>query len=72
MSITWLIAKIYSWLSSFESLTSSLVGMGFETSDGVNDEVQLAAIWEVLSRFLKNVDLIIPTDLGFWGIWPIC
>ena len=44
LSITWLIAKIYSWLSSFESLTGSLDGKGFGTFDGVNDEVWLATI----------------------------
>ena len=42
--ITWLIAKISSWLSSYVSLDGSLAGMGFETSDGVNDEVRLVTI----------------------------
>ena len=63
LSIAWLIAKISSWLSSSTSLVGSLDGMGFETSDGVND---------VVSGFLKNTDLIVPIDLGFWGIWPVC
>ena len=44
LSITYLIAKIYSWLSSSESLTGSLAGKGWEISDGVNDEVRLAPI----------------------------
>ena len=44
LSITWLIAKISSWLSSSESLTSSLASKGWEISDGVNDEVRLATI----------------------------
>ena len=44
LSITWLITKISSWLSSSASLASSLVGKGWETSDGVNDEVRLATI----------------------------
>ena len=44
LSITWLIAKISSWLSSSASLAGSLAGKGFQTSDGVNDEVQLATI----------------------------
>ena len=69
LSITWLIS---SWLSSSASLAGSLAGGGCEMSKGIMDEVRLAAIWEVLSGFLKNVDLIIPIDLGFWGIWPIC
>ena len=42
--ITWLIAKISSWLSSYVSLDGSLASIGFETSDGVNDEVRLAPI----------------------------
>ena len=42
LSITWLIAKISSWLSSSKSLIGSLVGKGWEISDGVNDEVWLA------------------------------
>ena len=25
-----------------------------------------------MSGFLKNMDLIVPIDLGLWGIWPIC
>ena len=41
-SITWLIAKIYSWLYSSKSLTGSLAGKGRERSNGVNDEVWLA------------------------------
>ena len=44
LSITWLIAKISSWLSSSKSLTGSLDGKGWEISDGVNDEVWLATI----------------------------
>ena len=24
-----------------------------------------------MSGFLKKMDLIVPTVLGFWGIWPI-
>ena len=65
LSITWLIAKISSWLSSSASLADSLAGMGFETSDGVNDEVRLATIWDVFLGFRKNMDLIVPTDLCF-------
>ena len=72
LSIAWLIAKISSWLSSSASLAGSLAAMGFETSDEVNYEVWLAIISYVLSGFLNNMDLIVPTDLGFWGIWPIC
>ena len=67
--IIWL---IYSWLSSSASLSGSLAGGGCEMSKGIIDEAQLVAIWEVLSGFLRNVDLIIPIDLGFWGMWPIC
>ena len=44
LSITWLISKISSWLSSSVSLVGSLAGKGWETSDGVNDEVRLAII----------------------------
>ena len=72
LSITWLIAKISSWLSSSASLAGSLDGKGFETYARVNDEVWLATILDVLSGFLKNMDLIVPIDLGFWGIWSIC
>ena len=68
LSITWLISF---WLYSSTSLAGSLAGGGCEMSKGIMDEVWLAEIWEVLLGFLKNVDLIIPTDLGFWGIWPI-
>ena len=39
LSISWLIAKISSWLYSSTSLAGSSAGMGFETFDGVNDEV---------------------------------
>ena len=44
LSITWLIAKISSWLSSSQSLTGSSAGKGWEIFDGVNDEVQLVPI----------------------------
>ena len=44
LSITWLIAKISSWLSSSASLAGSLVGNGWEIYVGVNDEVWLAPI----------------------------
>ena len=56
---------ISSRLSSSISLVGSLADGGCEMSKGIMDEVRLVAIWEVLSRFLTNVDLIIPTDLGF-------
>ena len=69
LSITWLISFR---LSSSASLAGLFAGGGCEMSKGIMDEVWLAEICEVLSGFLKNVDLIIPTDLGFWGIWPIC
>ena len=42
--ITWLIAKVSSWLYSSESLTGSLASNGWEISDAVKDEVWLATI----------------------------
>ena len=44
LSITWLIAKVSSWLSSSESLTGSLAGNRWEISYGVKDEVWLATV----------------------------